>query len=980
VQIRSVRVHINCLLAILALLATACSRSSDPYARPSDVRVVVRALGGSAQITSMTLTVTKGDGSDFSPIVTNLTESSGQWSRRISVPAGAGRLFTVIAYDQGGNAIYTGSGKSDVVAGAVTIVSILLNTNSPLLKNSLPVIDSLAASPTRVLPNGHSHVAVGAHDPDPGDTIAYHWEAAAGCGSFDDPTKADPQWTAPGTEKTCQLSVTVSDSHGAATTAVLAVFVTNSAGDVEVNVNTLPVISSFTGNVTLGSAMTGDLSVTAVDPDGDPLSYEWTSTCAGIASFTTDNDTQFHFSMPGPSTSCSVTVRVSDHPATMPSGTTTATLVLPPNPGFGMCAGVTCQTGQTCDPVDGVCKSLCASVTCPPASDACHVAGTCNPATGVCSTETAKSCPSGQSCDLADGQCKAPPTCVTTGCPPASDNCHLAGTCNTGTGVCSAETAKSCPTGQSCDLADGQCKAPASCVTAGCPPASDNCHLAGTCNTGTGVCSAETAKSCGTGQTCDLADGQCKGSAVKVPQPVAAKSLDLSFGGMAIDVAGALYVSGSVYLPTKVFDTFNVTSAGDGDVLLAKYDPVSHTALQVKNFGDAGAQSSNGVAVANQGASERVAVIGQLSGTLAMGNSVNDALAYPINFLAVTDASLTPISVQAFDLGSNGNLLSVAGNVNSRLVAVCGYTNQAATQLVPGATFKGGARDVAIAAYDVSTNPPTFKWAKQLGDTSAGNSSDEECDAVAVDDAGNVWAVGKYGSTAGASNFNLTGTAFATTPPSGARWIWVAGFNGQNGTPLAQANFGAGAGTKTPTAIALDAAGNVLIAGNFGGSLPFGATALATAGSSDGFVAKLSPTLAPVWAVRLGGTGSDTANAVAATSTGDVLASGFFNGTATNADGHSAVPVTPPFTSAGAADVFLLKLDGATGATQFSAHYGDSFTQSGDKLAVDRWGMGSSLDLVGLGGTLNGSMDFGTGALTAPGSTSMGYIVFAQLQ
>jgi hypothetical protein len=103
---------------------------------------------------------------------------------------------------------------------------------------------------------------------------------------------------------------------------------------------------------------------------------------------------------------------------------------------------------------------LCASVTCPSAVDRCHVAGTCSPANGVCSVQTALSCPANHTCDTSDGQCKPVDLCAFVTCPPAADRCHVAGVCSPSTGTCSAPSVVQCPPAQVCDLADGTCKVP----------------------------------------------------------------------------------------------------------------------------------------------------------------------------------------------------------------------------------------------------------------------------------------------------------------------------------------------------------------------------------------------------------------------------------------------------------------------------------------------------------------------------------------
>ena len=131
------------------------------------------------------------------------------------------------------------------------------------------------------------------------------------------------------------------------------------------------------------------------------------------------------------------------------------------------------------------------------ASDQRHDVGTCNPADGVCS-QPAKAngtaCSDGNACTQTDtcqsGSCAGGNPVV---CTPASDQCHDAGTCNTNTGVCSAETMKPdatpCVDTDLCTMSD-TCQS-GTCVSGGPVVCSalDPCHTAGTCTPATGHCS-----------------------------------------------------------------------------------------------------------------------------------------------------------------------------------------------------------------------------------------------------------------------------------------------------------------------------------------------------------------------------------------------------------------------------------------------------------------------------------------------------------
>src|SRR5262249_26219073 len=136
----------------------------------------------------------------------------------------------------------------------------------------------------------------------------------------------------------------------------------------------------------------------------------------------------------------------------------------------------------------------CEGIVCAPL-DQCHVAGVCNPATGVCSNPAV---PDGTSCN--DGNARTPSRNsqygICTGSNPegctALDQCHVVGACNPATGVCSTPAS---PNGTTCN--DGNaCTRTDSCQLGSCTggntvvcTALDQCHVAGVCDTSTGVCS-----------------------------------------------------------------------------------------------------------------------------------------------------------------------------------------------------------------------------------------------------------------------------------------------------------------------------------------------------------------------------------------------------------------------------------------------------------------------------------------------------------
>ena len=189
--------------------------------------------------------------------------------------------------------------------------------------------------------------------------------------------------------------------------------------------------------------------------------------------------------------------------------------------------GTTCNDGNACTQTDNCQSGTCIGsnpVVCT-ASDQCHVAGTCNTGTGVCTNPNkanGTACSDGNACTQTDtcqtGVCTGSNRVVCT----ASDQCHVAGACNTGTGVCTnpnKANGTTCSDGNACTQTD-------TCQTGVCTgsnpvvcTASDQCHVAGTCIPATGCTNpnASSGTPCNDNNACTLGDicsgGNCQGTA-----------------------------------------------------------------------------------------------------------------------------------------------------------------------------------------------------------------------------------------------------------------------------------------------------------------------------------------------------------------------------------------------------------------------------------------------------------------------------------
>jgi hypothetical protein len=451
---------------------------------------------------------------------------------------------------------------------------------------------------------------------------------------------------------------------------------------------------------------------------------------------------------------------------------------------------------------------------------------------------------------------------------------------------------------------------------------------------------------------CDPAAGSC------LPRVAAAASLDSSaLRGLAVD-DHSVYAAGILTGSQRRFGDRALDSAGGLDVAVASFDSATHKTNWARRFGNDADQQPLAVAVTGDGT---LAVLGTFSGRVAEGPvQLQNVEATPKEFLlGLRAADGEPLWGVQFDSGLAGGLVALASNPRGNRIAVCGYVSRAPVELVPGATFAGGARDALIAVFD---SKGRRLWARHLG-----SPQEEECTALAIDDHGDVFAAGRY-----TGKLTLTGAPLPDPGSSFRRWLWVGKFDGGDGRPLAQASFGNGAGIHYPYDLAIGPGGELFVAGSMSNTLPFGgATApLVSVGGVDAFVARLdpgsSPPFAPVWSVRLGGRSSDEARGLAVDAHGDLAVTGFF---AAETNGAAAL-VSQRYST----DAFLLLLDGASGTTRAAQSYGDEESQAGGRVA---FGRRPGKDLLVVGGDFLGTLDLGPAGRLHSGSGGA-FLLFAE--
>ncbi|MCS3799439.1 SBBP repeat-containing protein [Niastella sp. OAS944] len=220
-----------------------------------------------------------------------------------------------------------------------------------------------------------------------------------------------------------------------------------------------------------------------------------------------------------------------------------------------------------------------------------------------------------------------------------------------------------------------------------------------------------------------------------------------------------------------------------------------------------------------------------------------------------------------------------------------------------------------------------YVWGKKIGGDvfAVGN-------GIAVDAKGNVFTTGYYW---GVVDFD-PGPNSQTLNSAGYNAIFVSKLDSSGNYVWAKSMNGTGSGVAK--SIALDATGNIYVAGDFQvGPIDFdpgpGTAIITPYGSIDGFVCKLNAAGNYVWAQKIGSSQYDQAFSVAVDTSGNVHVMGTFDGTADFDPGTG----THTLTSNGGSDMYILKLN-AAGNYLWAKGMGGTDHEFPGNLALDTLG------------------------------------------
>jgi hypothetical protein len=335
-------------------------------------------------------------------------------------------------------------------------------------------------------------------------------------------------------------------------------------------------------------------------------------------------------------------------------------------------------------------------------------------------------------------------------------------------------------------------------------------------------------------------------------------------------------------------------------------------------FGDVGDQRAKAIAAAGSDA----ILVGVAVGAVDLGGGALPDLGDPLVndlILARYTATLSTLWQKRFaDTAAGGVAVSPGGDV---LVA---------GGAIGDVDFGGGvltgvgapAQDVVVARFDGSGK---HLWSHRWGDA-----ADQIANAVAVDAQGNVVVTGGFAG-------KLAIGPAAPLTVAGTTDLFVAKLDAA-GNPLWRLSGGGAANVAQGRAIAVDSAGNSVIAGFFTGTIQLGGQTLVSQGNDDIVVAKLGPAGTPLWTRTFGGAGADRAFGVAVDPADAVLITGGFRGAVT-------FGALPPITGPSLNDTgsFLVKLD--PGGTPLWVR--SQSEPAGMNVGTDQQGFGVDVDAEG---------------------------------
>jgi len=434
------------------------------------------------------------------------------------------------------------------------------------------------------------------------------------------------------------------------------------------------------------------------------------------------------------------------------------------------------------------------------------------------------------------------------------------------------------------------------------------------------------------------AGGIDAGPTCKPPMPGGATTLAKNYGDASTQSGVAVGVDkqGNILLAGTFQGTINLggstlTSGGKDDIFIAKLTSTGQHVWS-KSFGDGYNQNATGIAADPDG---NIIVTGGFVGNVNFGGGTltSDTIFFQDVFIAKFGADGTHVWSKRF---GDKNIQQPRGLAvdNAGNTIIVGYF-QNDVDFGGGTLTSAGLFDAFVAKFNPAGQ---WQWNKRIGDP-----SNQQARAVVVDAQNNVYVGGEASGTVDFGSGPLTA--------EGAPSAFVVKYD-QQGTSV-WGHVSKGSGMAATHAVAVGPSGAVAAVGSFQGGFDFGGGLLMNPDIDDAWVTMFTAAGAHTYTKRFGDQSLQSVEGAILTANGDVVIAGNFQGIIDLGGG--------PMTSVDGFDIFVARLDSA-GCPVWQRSFGGAGIQSLIGMSTDPTS-GNAL----LTGAFSGSVDFGTGALTAQG-------------
>jgi hypothetical protein len=308
--------------------------------------------------------------------------------------------------------------------------------------------------------------------------------------------------------------------------------------------------------------------------------------------------------------------------------------------------------------------------------------------------------------------------------------------------------------------------------------------------------------------------------------------------GIATDQGGFSYLTGS-FNGICNFDGTTITSQGNSDFFIAKFDPTGFL-LWVKTIGGPGNDFANDIITDYQG---DILITGSFENYVNFNSTIS-----------LLSAGQGDIFIAQFDwngnvqwaakAGGNGNDAGTAlGADLSGNIYLAGKFSNTASFYKKTASSNGG-YDIFVTKYN--------SLGLQLSLHTYGGSNDDIPNNLSIDGSGNLYITGTYNGS-----INFDGKTITSSQNDG----FVAAFNPSTGNANWVQNIG-GTGYDAGLSLIADGGSNVFVTGVFSMAADFGGKTLQSIGNTDIYVAKYDALGHILWVYDAGGILNDTSNSI----------------------------------------------------------------------------------------------------------------------